>query len=181
MIRRLMLSFRAFARCASGVAAVEFALIAPVMIATYYGSSELCNVLLADRKVTNVCAATTDLVAQATQLSNADMSDIFKASSAIMEPYDTAGLQIVVTSVVADANGNTKVAWSDSNGSGALAAGSDYSLPDNGLLLPGASVIVTQVNYTYDSPFGDLFRSGLTLNDKFYERPRRVMQIARVN
>lgn len=180
MFRRPMLLLRAFARCRSGVAAVEFALIAPVMIATYYGSSELCNVLLADRKVTNVCAATTDLVAQATQITNSEMSDIFEASSAIMEPYQTSSLHIVVSSVVADQNGNTTVAWSDAYGTGALATGSAFTLPD-GLLLPGASVIVATVSYTYSSPFGDLFRSGVTLHDQFFERPRKVMQIARIN
>jgi Flp pilus assembly protein TadG len=179
MFRRPMFLLRAFARCRSGVAAVEFALIAPLMIATYYGSAELCNVLLADRKVTNVCAATTDLVAQATQLDNTQIGDIFEASSAIMEPYQTASLQIVVSSVVADQNGNTTIAWSDSYGGGAHAAGSDFALPD-GLLLPGASVIVTEVSYTYTSPFGDLMRSGITLHDRFYERPRKVLQITRV-
>ena len=167
-----------FLACEAGVSAVEFALIAPIMITTYFGASELCNLLLADRKVTNVTAATTDLVAQALQISDSGMNDIFTASSAIMQPYPLSSLQIVVTSAVADANGNVTVGWSDAYNAGAYSPGSAFVLPD-GLIQPGGSVIVTEVHYTYDSPIGEFWTGGFTVNDTFYQRPRRVMQIAR--
>ncbi len=48
-----------FAHDQSGLSALEFALIAPLMITTYFGAYEMCDVLLMDRKVTNVAAATT--------------------------------------------------------------------------------------------------------------------------
>jgi len=176
-LKRCALSFL---RNRSGVAAVEFALIAPVMIVTYFGACELCNLLLADRKVTNVSAATTDLVAQEMSISDNEMGDIFTASSAIMQPYDLASLQIVVTSVVADANGNTTVAWSDGYNRAAYTAGTDYTLPD-GIISPGGSVIVTEVNYQYTSPIGQFWTSGFGMRDKFYEKPRRTAQISRVS
>lgn len=169
-----------FLRNTTGIAAVEFALIAPVMISTYFGACEICNLLLADRKVTNVTAATTDLVAQEMSISDQEMTDIFSASSAIMEPYSLTPLQIVVTSVVADAAGNTTVAWSDGYNKVAYAPGSDYVLPD-GIISPGGSVIVTEVNYQFVSPFGEFWTSGFDMKDKFYQKPRRTAQIARVS
>jgi Flp pilus assembly protein TadG len=170
-----------FAKTEAGVAAVEFALIAPIMISLYLGSSELCDLLLADRKVTNITSATTDLVAQALSISNADMTDIFSASSAIMEPYDTASLQIVVTSVVEDANGNITVGWSDGYNRSGYAQGSAYNLPDNTLVSPGGSVIVTEVNYTYTSFVGEFWTGGYPMHDTFYEKPRRTSQIPRTS
>ncbi len=164
----------------AGIAAVEFALIAPVMITTYFGSSELCNLLLADRKVTNVTAATTDLVAQEMSISNSEMTDIFTASTAIMEPYSLATLKIVVTSVVDDASGNTTVAWSDGYNTAAYPVGSDYVLPD-GIISPGGSVIVTEVQYQFVSPIGEFWTSGFNMKDKFYQKPRRTAQISRVS
>jgi Flp pilus assembly protein TadG len=163
-----------------GVAAVEFALIAPLMITMYFGSSELCNLLLSDRKVTNVTAATTDLVAQASSISNAQMSDIFTAATAIMDPYDTAPLQVVVTSVVADANGVTTVAWSDGFHKGAYAVGAPYILPQ-GLVPANGSVIVTEVYYHYVSPVGEFWTSGFDFQDKFYQRPRKGAPVQRVS
>jgi len=171
---------RAFLDNTAGIAAVEFALIAPVMISMYFGSSELCNLLLADRKVTNVTAATTDLVAQEMQISDQEMTDIFDASSAVMEPYSITSLQIVVTSVVEDNNNNVTVAWSDGYHRAAYAVGTPYVLP-NGIISPGGSVIVTEVYYQYVSPIGQFWTNGFNVNDKFYQKPRRTAQIARVS
>jgi Flp pilus assembly protein TadG len=175
-LRRFLRSFGSD----KGVAAVEFALIAPLMITTYLGSSELCNLLLSNRKVTNVTAATTDLVAQATSLSNAQMNDVFSAAAAIMDPFDTSSLQIVVTSVVADVNGVPKVAWSDGFNKGAYAVGSSYILPQ-GLVQAGGSVIVTEVYYHYVSQVADFWSSGFNVNDKFYQRPRKGAPVQRVS
>ena len=169
-----------FVRNASGVSAVEFALIAPLMISLYLGACELCNLLLADRKVTNVTAATTDLVAQEMSISDNEMTDIFTASSAIMEPYDLSSLKIVVSSVVADAGGNTTVAWSDGYQAAARAVGSAYTLPQ-GLVSPGGSVIVTEVSYVYSSPIQELLPNGFDVHDTFYQKPRRTPQIPRVS
>lgn len=167
-----------FLRNNKGVAAVEFAFIAPIMITTYFGSSELCNILLADRKVTNISAAATDLVAQALQISDAEMTDIFQASSAIMEPYPLTSLEIIVSSVVMQIDGDIEVAWSDAFQTGARTPGSAFTMPD-GLIEPGGSVIVTEVRYSYSSPFGEFLTHGITVEDIFFQRPRRVMQIIR--
>ena len=164
----------------SGIAAVEFAMIAPLMITTYFGASEVGNILLADRKVTNVAAATTDLVAQAVQINNDDMSDIFNATSAIMAPYNTASVEIIVASVNIDLDGNSTVGWSDAQNASALVEDSPYALPQ-GTGMPGASVVVTKVRYTYTSPIGEFLTSGLTVEDTFYQRPRRVLRVMRVD
>jgi len=173
-------SLSSFLRDSAGVSAVEFALIAPLMITLYLGACELCNILLADRKVTNVTAATTDLVAQEMSISDLEMTDIFSASSAIMEPYDLSSLKIVVSSVVADAGGNTTVAWSDGFQANAHAAGSAFTLPP-GLVSPGGSVIVTEVSYQYASPVQEIWPSGFNVHDTFYQKPRRTAQISRVS
>jgi Flp pilus assembly protein TadG len=170
---------RRFASNDSGLSALEFALIAPIMITIYFGAYEMCDVLLVDRKVTNVAAATTDLVAQALQVANSDITDIFTASSAIMVPYNLTNLTVIVTSVVADAQGVTKVGWSDAYHGTAHAVGSTFSVPV-GLVQAGGSVIVSEVTYAYATPFGMFVTSGINMSDKFYERPRRLNQIPRV-
>jgi Flp pilus assembly protein TadG len=179
MSTSLLRIFTRLARDRSGLSAVEFALIAPLMITTYFGAYEMCDVLLMDRKVTNVAAATTDLVAQATQIANSDIQNIFNAATPIMSPYALANLKIIVSSVTPDANGNPKVAWSDAYNATARAPGSSITLP-TGVLIAGASVIVSEVTYTYSTPIGQFVTSGMTVNDQFYERPRRVAVIPRV-
>lgn len=168
-----------FAHNESGLSALEFALVAPIMITIYFGAFEMCDVLLMDRKVTNLAAAATDLVAQATQIADADMTNIFNAATPIMEPYDLGSLTVIVTSVVPDSNGNPTIAWSDAYNGTAHTPGQAFALPA-GILQTGASVIVSEVTYTYSTPIGQFVKSGMTVSDRFYERPRRVTVIPRV-
>ena len=53
-----------FRNARGGLAATEFALIAPVMLAIYFGVTELCDGLTANMKVTGVASAAGDLYAQ---------------------------------------------------------------------------------------------------------------------
>src|SRR5207244_1629235 len=63
-----------------GVAAVEFALIVPIMAIMFIGAVELSQAITVDRRVTQVASSTADLVARAeTQISQAEITDIMKA------------------------------------------------------------------------------------------------------
>jgi Flp pilus assembly protein TadG len=165
-------------RDARGVSAVEFALIAPFMILLLLGTVELADVMLADRKVTTITSTTADLVAQAIEITDGEIADVFSASSAIMNPFDPNSLQIVVTSVNID-NTNMVVGWSDGFNASAHAPGSAFALPP-GLGSDGDSVIVGEVSYTHTSVVGDILGGSKTVTDIFYMQPRRTLRIQRV-
>src|SRR5882757_4421965 len=99
-----------FLRDASGLSAIEFALLLPVMIASYFGVAEIGNYILADRKVTSVAATAADLVAQSSQVSNAGMADIMASLNVVIQPFNPSDVQIKISSITADALGVTKVA-----------------------------------------------------------------------
>jgi Flp pilus assembly protein TadG len=161
----------------TGLSAVEFALILPVMLSFYFGTIEVSNVMTVERRVTSVASTTADLVSQATAIGDADMADVFTAATAILDPFPGVAVQIVVSSVIDD-NGATEVDWSDGHNAAPRAQGAPMALPQ-GLIGPGGSVIVAEVTYAYDSPFADYFIGGVTLTDTFYVKPRRVLQIPR--
>jgi Flp pilus assembly protein TadG len=159
-----------------GVAAVEFALIFPLMISLYFGAVELGNGLLVNRKATNVASTASDLVAQVDI--NADIADVFAASSAILSPFDSSSIVITISSVVTELDGTTEVAWSDSMNGTPRAEGERISLPP-GVATPGSSVIWAEVDYTYVSPIGKYLTGGITIEDDFYARPRRSIEVLR--
>ena len=92
-----------------GVAAIEFALIVPILIALYFGAVEFSNAMTVDRRVTSIASSAADLAAQVEEVNANEVLDIFNASRSIMQPYDTNGISIVLTSVVADEDNNTTV------------------------------------------------------------------------
>ena len=84
-----------------GIAAVEFALIAPALIILYVGMVEAVNFASASNKVSSVGAAVADLLARSSYLDDDDLATVFAASSTIMGTIDDSTLQVTVSSVVA--------------------------------------------------------------------------------
>jgi Flp pilus assembly protein TadG len=168
-----------------GVSAVEFALIAPVLIGFYVGAIELGDALTIHRRASAVASVAADLTAQVKTVANADLADITSAASSILTPYSTTPLKIVLSSVVADQNGINKVAWSYAyNGGAARGTNSVVSLPA-GLTQANSSVIMAEVTYAYKPLLnltgGYANPGAFTMSRTFYARPRKSLTVAKTN
>ena len=172
---------RKLARDRRGVSAVEFALIAPAMIACYFGMAEITQALLAERKAAHAASAIGDLVAQSSSVSSADVTDIFTIASTIMSPYSTSTLKMRVSSLTADSGGTPKVDWSTGSGLTALTAGATVTGIPTGVMTAGQSVVMSEVTYSYDSPVDVMMPNAVTFTRKFYLRPRKSDKVAKTN
>jgi Flp pilus assembly protein TadG len=178
-LKRRLSAWRRWRSDRRGLAAIEFALIFPVMVGMYMGSVEVSQVLTLNRKITTITAATSDLVAQEKTIDDDKIADIFTAASSMIVPYDETPISIVVTSVVAHpTNGSTTVDWSDARNGSARTPGQAITVPA-GLVGNGESIILTEVSYQYDSIIGQFVAEGFTVEDKFYAKPRRALKIIR--
>ena len=74
--RKLQLIASRFRHEKQGVAALEFAFIAPILLIVFLGSVEFSQALTLDRRVTTIASSTADLVAQSDSISTADLNDI---------------------------------------------------------------------------------------------------------
>src|SRR4051812_22093123 len=117
-----------FARDKRGVSAVEFALLAPLMIGLYLGSVEISEGISVDRKVTLAAGAVANLAAQGQTISTSNMTDILDAAATILSPYATTTLKITVSCISIDAQQNAKVKWSATRNGTARSAGSAITL-----------------------------------------------------
>jgi Flp pilus assembly protein TadG len=171
-----------FWRSKSGLAAVEFGLIAPVMGVMLVGTIEVCNALECKQKVTSIASTVADLVAQEKSVTSTDMTNIFAAANQLIYPFPSSGSSIVVSSILSDGNGNGLVGWSKAQNGTALTTGAAVVVP-TGLMTASAcaknacSVILTQVSYAYSSPMGKLFIGSNNMVDYFYARPRKSATI----
>lgn len=171
------LGVRGFLADRSGLSAVEFALMLPILIALYFGAVEFSDAMTVDRRVTTIASTTADLAAQAEEIPAGEMQNIFGAARSIMKPYDSNGVAIVLTSVVADEDNNTTVDWSCTNGSGsAHTPGSTFTLPPN-LTQPFTSVIVAEVAYSHTSFLSKFIDTPINMTETFYLRPRRSLTV----
>lgn len=177
---------RRFNRSESGISAVEFALIAPLMAVIYFGCIELSMMMTLDRKVTGATAALGDLTARASNVTNDDLSDIFEATRMVMQPSDMTKADMRITSLIDDGTGATtandievKVVWSDKCGAMTARAADEVVTIPKGLIPTNGTLIMAEIEYPYESPIGFFFQGTKTLSDTFYLRPRRVDSITR--
>ena len=167
---------RRFRKDQRGVSAVEFAFIAPVLIIIYFSVAELCQAMLAERKVSHAASAVGDLVAQTGTTTPAGLTDVYAAATSVISPFPAATLQLRVTSVKTDANNAATVDWSNGQGLSALAKGASVTLPAN-LLTPNQYVIMAEAKYTYTSPISYLFKTPIVFDQTFYLRPRMTTSV----
>ncbi len=178
----LLYSLLRILRDKKGVAAVEFAYIAPLMVALYLGIVEMSLALSADRRVTMVTSSVADLISQNETVTENDLDAIFDIAESLLNPlnqnvFETSSLKIKVTSVVQQ-NNNTTVAWSYTYGGATPdVPGDDYTLPSDQLTQDQTSVIMTQVNFTHDSLFNYFIPAPIEMTDTYYVRPRKSLQV----
>lgn len=178
-------SLAGFWRDRRGVSAVEFALIAPVLVIFYCGLAELTQAMMAQRRLSNIASSIGDLVAQNAQLTDARRTDVFTIGSTIMAPFPTGTLRMCLISVSSDATGKDTVDWTENKNSHAncpakgtvLAAG----VIPVGVLPASQSVIMAKASYGYDSPIKFILPSTLNFYRTFYLRPRKSEKVMRVS
>lgn len=172
MRRRHLLS--RLARDQRGVSAVEFALLAPILIFFYFGLAEFCQGYMAHKRMSHVSSAVADLVSQEDIVTTAALDDIFNIGSLIMKPFSATTLKQRVSSVTRTA-GVAKVDWSRANGMTGRAVGSTVALPAD-LIVDGQSIIMAETTYDYLSPVAYLMQPLTQFSSVYYLRPRTTDQ-----
>lgn len=160
-----------------GITAVEFALLAPVMIAFYFGLAEFCQGYMAQKRLGHTASAVGDLVAQTEAVTKDQLDDIIGIGGLIMKPFDEAELTTRITSVTRNSSGVAKVDWSRGNRITPRATGATITVPAD-LIANGESLVMSETTYVYSSPIQYLMPAATTFSSVFYLRPRRVEKVA---
>lgn len=136
--RGIFLGFRAYLSDRRGVGGVEFAILAPILIATYFSCFELTIGFSFAKRATRATGTVGDLVAQQSSVNKAFLATMTTAAKSIFAPYDVDGLSttaknplnIRITGVQIDTSGNAKTLWSwQRTGAAPYAVGSAVTVP----------------------------------------------------
>lgn len=156
---------RDFAADRSGIAAVEFGLIVPVMLIMMLGCIELSRAVVIARRFNLVTAMASDLTAREQTITTGDLQGIANAVSTVWQPYDQTSLQMQAIQVrrasntaTAKAPGTIYVDWQYKMFPGAVpnavVDNQTYVLSDPNMLSNGGSTIIFNATYTFTSLFG---------------------------
>lgn len=165
-----------------GVAAVEFAIVLPILALLFLGTFETGQALTVDRRVTQAASSVADIIAQGDTINDAGLANVVTLAETIMRPYDGNALDVTIISVIADADGNTTVGWSYKKGGGEpYSPGDSYTMDGDvaNLMTPTSSVIIAETKFNYVPAIGMLLKSGIELSETFYLRPRKSLFVTK--
>jgi Flp pilus assembly protein TadG len=167
----------------NAVAAIEFAMIVPIMLVMFFGTVEFSSAVAVDRKVTLIARTLSDLTSQSLSVADTDLTNFFTASNAIMTPYAAAPTQATLCELYINPTTLVvKVEWIKSatfNSAGVvvLGTGSATNCPltiPSQLAVGGTYLIFSKVLYPYVPPVGYMGAiPSFPLSDVSYTRPRQ--------
>jgi len=173
-----------FRRDGRGIAAVEFALVFPIMIGLYLGSVEISGALQANKNVGKIASTVSDLVTQQETVTKADIKAIAEIGEALMFPYTETKPTITLVGIrLEDApNPRAYVAWSRRYKSGGtsqpLAPGTEIQIParlriQDSFLVRGTAELSYKPVVTWSSNGDGIF----SLDETYYLRPRLSSEV----
>lgn len=183
---RARLAVTALANDGRGVAAIEFAMLLPIMLMLFFGTVIFSSAIAVDRKVTLMAQTFSNLVSQNYAVTAVQLQNFFNADNAIMTPYDSTLTSAIITELYIDPTTLVpKVEWSlPYNGPNVVtpvsAHATGVALTPNtvpaALAVPGTYLIYSEISYLFTPPVAGtmgFMRNGVNLKDVAYTRPRQ--------
>lgn len=176
-----------------GVAALEFALIVPLLMAMYFVTMEVSQAIEVNKKVSRVGDMVADLITQQQATSKSEVEAIMSIGEATLQPYNRSQPSIIVTAIqiTDEATPKVQVAWSRKLVNGAFSAGevigSTTTVPA-ALKIKGSFLVRAESSLSYEpvitwaassKPALGLAAAfdGISMKETYYLRPRMSTSI----
>lgn len=187
---------RFFWKDRSGIAAVEFGLLVPLLLVMTFGTLEISRALIVHKRFQRATSMVGDLVTREKQLwaEDKDSSDVTTADAKAtlegimqsivhaMQPYSATPLQLKVYQVWASMSDptQTKVEWTYQYPGGATVGCGDKKVVDAGVLPANGRAIFVEAQYQYTPLMQNLLPSVIrqvTWKDTMVMTPRDVPSV----
>jgi Flp pilus assembly protein TadG len=176
MVRRAASRHQRFLASTGGIAAVEFALVLPILVMMFLASVDAGRAIALYMKVRAATYTLDAITNQYTTIQSTDVTSIVGAASLVFSPYSAGPAVVTVSQISVNSATNATVSWSYSQNGTALSQGTKVSVP-SGFSTCGTYpcyLIYGQISYTYSPLFGFFTRSGIHLSDSLFVTPRNV-------
>jgi Flp pilus assembly protein TadG len=187
---RTAAALRRFVRSTRGLAAVEFAMILPILLVLFLASIDAGRAMAIYVKVRSATYTLDAVTNQYTTINDSDMQQILGAAAVILSPYSSTPVSVVVSQVALSSGGQATVDWSDTFNGTARAVGSPVAIPttlassnppNNACNAYPCYFIFGEVKYVYTPMFGYFITGPITLSDNLYMTPRSSTLITRAS
>jgi len=184
---------RRFLTDRSGVAALEFALIVPLLLMLYFVTMEVSQAIETNKKVGRVASMAADLVTQQQDIYKADVEGIMRIGESTLQPYNRSVPSITLTAIEVTDETTPKVlvVWSRKLVNGSFSAGpakgTPTTIPD-ALKIKGSFLVRAESSLAYAPVITWTAQQkttlgltsafdGISMKETYYLRPRMSTSI----
>jgi Flp pilus assembly protein TadG len=163
-----------------GVAAIEFALVVPVVIVVYLVGFEVAEASTAYRKLTDTTVQLANVTAQYTTMSCTDIDNVLAASAQIMTPYPTTKIAIVLSEVSVDSTDTGTTVWSEEYQGTRLPVPSTVPMPAGYQSSKSGTTVdymMVKATYSYQPTIGAAFIGPIAMQNQIFMLPRASSSI----
>jgi hypothetical protein len=139
----------------------------------------MARFIILHQKMDRVATTISDLVSRAETITESQITDIFTAAGQVAEPFDLAGLGVVIVSSVTNADGTgATIAWQRSGGGSYSGVselgveGDEPNLPAGFEVREGETAIIAEVFYDFTPFLSELIVEPQLIHRSAHHRPR---------
>ena len=168
---RMSLAPKRLLRDRSGVSAIEFVLLFPILIGMMAGTVDIGQALTVSRKMTQIASTLGDMTAQQSVWKTGDIDAIVAGAATIIDPYSKSDVKIELAILDIDASLKATVNWSRGYNTTALVKGvaSPVAIPTN-IAQSGVQLVAVRARYTLQTPFTKLLTPVTGVTAYHYEK-----------
>lgn len=161
----------------SGVGAIEFALLFPMLVLVYLTCFELTVGFSVAKRATSSASTVADLVTQQSTVSKTFLNTMSDVSKSIFVPYPTTGFVLKVTGIKVNTAGQATVAWSWKNdGTRPYTNGATVTLP-SAMATPDTFLVRSELSIPHEllmymPDFTGAQIKNITIRREYYYRQR---------
>ncbi len=170
--------FKKFRKDEQGVAAIEMAIILPLMVTFIFTFWEMSAVYLVKKRADHAATVLADLTTQSDTISTAAYNGYIEAVEAVIYPFNKHTLKVHLIGVSVDKNKKLKLAWQRTTGGGTGLTVND--LPA-GLRLAESFYVISETEIAYKPGYLSELTGTIGLKDKAIMVPRLTTSIASTN
>ncbi len=165
---------RKFRQNIAGIAAVEFALLAPLLMLMLFGALEVSRAVMMHKRFQRATAMLGDLVSREASIGEAAgegeaaLNGMVLSAAHIMHPFEMATFSVNIFEIRATAPATTIAEWQYTSTGGNPGSASvtcvPKAMPAAGMVNVGNAAIVVESSYTYTPLFASLAPPGFGAN-----------------
>ncbi|MCC6597247.1 MAG: pilus assembly protein [Alphaproteobacteria bacterium] len=176
-ITKLSGFFQRWLRARDGIAAIEAAMVFPLLMTLLLGTFDMGNAILSNQKTIRASQIAADLVTRTRSVDSAMIDEAIEASRLAFSPFSTNSYGVDMVSISFDDDSNPQIVWRETRNMTAVA---DVLDRVSALAEPGGGVMVVVVEFSFEPIFAGFVVDEIQMQEVAFARGRKSAVVSRI-